>query len=305
MAETSRVCVVCGAKYMTSRSYQRYCSRACSIRAASERRRSGAASATKVPVVCSVCGAEFTPHNGFQHYCSQKCTRMAANKRRYAQRDHSPRVCPVCGKSFVAHVGTQKYCSPKCFKVARAEWHRSFRAKQEQIEHVTAYKKEYYARPDVRARHAETTHAWAVANHDKVLEIKRRYKQSDKGVASEKRYHAGAAYRAARHRKDILRRWRKHNNGSLQEDKGIHWSKVAERQGSLVCSVCGAVCDPHSTDKGLHPTVDHIVPLIAGGPHVWDNVRLLCMRCNSAKTKQDIALHRQMQAASLQMEDPT
>ena len=31
------------------------------------------------------------------------------------------------------------------------------------------------------------------------------------------------------------------------------------------------------------PTIDHIIPLSLGGKHKWDNVQLMCFRCNSLK----------------------
>ena len=163
-----------------------------------------------------------------------------------------------------------------------------FRHRPEQMERSRIRARAAYARPEGKAKARASGKLWDANNRDKVRDIKRKYKQSDKGRAADARYKAGEAYRAARHRKDALRRWRRYNNGSMLVDAGIHWTKVAERQGSMACSVCGRICIPRGADKGLWPTVDHIVPLVAGGTHTWANVRLLCMRCNSAKTAQDI-----------------
>lgn len=41
-----------------------------------------------------------------------------------------------------------------------------------------------------------------------------------------------------------------------------------------VCCKCGS--------KG-RPSVDHIVPLSMGGEHEWDNLQLLCKKCNTSK----------------------
>ena len=32
-----------------------------------------------------------------------------------------------------------------------------------------------------------------------------------------------------------------------------------------------------------HPSIDHIIPLIRGGAHEWDNIRLVCRGCNESK----------------------
>lgn len=165
-----------------------------------------------------------------------------------------------------------------------------FRHRPEQMERSRARARAAYARPEGKAKARAAGRLWDARNRDKVREIKRRYKQSEKGRASELRYKESPAYRAARHRKDILRRWRKYNNGTLAADGGIHWTKLAERQGSLTCAVCGRVCVPRCDDMGMWPTVDHIVPLVAGGTHTWGNVRLLCLSCNSAKSAQDIKI---------------
>ena len=41
------------------------------------------------------------------------------------------------------------------------------------------------------------------------------------------------------------------------------------------------------------PTVDHIVPLSMGGEHEWDNLQLLCKRCNTSKGNREQIDYRQ------------
>lgn len=51
------------------------------------------------------------------------------------------------------------------------------------------------------------------------------------------------------------------------------------------CCNCGintpldykGLCMPNS------PEMDHVIPLCKGGQHTWDNVQLLCRRCNQNK----------------------
>ena len=51
--------------------------------------------------------------------------------------------------------------------------------------------------------------------------------------------------------------------------------------------VCGICAEPvHPDEKWPHPrsaSLDHIVPLSLGGAHVYENVRLTCLRCNVAR----------------------
>lgn len=79
---------------------------------------------------------------------------------------------------------------------------------------------------------------------------------------------------------------RKYRIAKRNHDSGITWKKLAERNGSMECEVCGVMCDPHDRSWGsfgpTHPSVDHIVRISDGGEDTWNNSRLACMRCNLA-----------------------
>lgn len=73
------------------------------------------------------------------------------------------------------------------------------------------------------------------------------------------------------------------------KEKGttVDWSVTRERaidRFGLMCNLCGKLCD--ETDKSWgnfganYPTLDHIQPLSKGGSHTWDNVQILCGKCN-------------------------
>lgn len=71
-------------------------------------------------------------------------------------------------------------------------------------------------------------------------------------------------------------------------EPGITLKKLIARDG-LRCAICGEMCDPNDhrwTKYGgpLSPTMDHIVPLVKGGGHVWNNVQVAHWICNSAKS---------------------
>ena len=51
-----------------------------------------------------------------------------------------------------------------------------------------------------------------------------------------------------------------------------------------VCQICGQLLDfSCSCLADNYPSIDHIQPLSKGGAHEWDNVQLLCRRCNYQK----------------------
>lgn len=87
------------------------------------------------------------------------------------------------------------------------------------------------------------------------------------------------AYRDKRRRERISRRARE--NGAYRAE--VDPRDVFKADGYR-CHLCGRKCDqgkevPHPKA----PTVDHIVPLSAGGDHGPANCRTACFRCNNSK----------------------
>ena len=69
-----------------------------------------------------------------------------------------------------------------------------------------------------------------------------------------------------------------------KRDAGVTWQSIAQRNGSLVCDVCGIECNPNDKTWGscgpTHPSVDHIVRIADGGEDTFENSRLVCCSCN-------------------------
>lgn len=73
-------------------------------------------------------------------------------------------------------------------------------------------------------------------------------------------------------------------------DKDITVAGLFKRDGG-VCYLCGNPCnlEDYTVRDGTiiagdwYPSIDHVVPLIQGGVHAWDNVKLAHRRCNSLK----------------------
>lgn len=87
--------------------------------------------------------------------------------------------------------------------------------------------------------------------------------------------------------KEIRRREREQN---CKHDAGITVQKVYEINKGI-CYLCGRVCDWNDYKiingtfvvGGSYPTREHVVALVNGGTHTWDNIKLACHSCNSKK----------------------
>lgn len=70
-------------------------------------------------------------------------------------------------------------------------------------------------------------------------------------------------------------------------DSSATLKKLVARDG-LQCRICGKMCDwnDHSWTEysgPLYPSIDHIIPMDKGGGHVWGNVQVAHIICNSHK----------------------
>ena len=88
-----------------------------------------------------------------------------------------------------------------------------------------------------------------------------------------------------RGRKDSHRhRARQYN---CEYDSSVKLDRLIKRDG-LRCAICGGICDlnDHTWTEysgPLYPSIDHIIPMSKGGGHVWDNVQIAHIICNSEK----------------------
>lgn len=74
-------------------------------------------------------------------------------------------------------------------------------------------------------------------------------------------------------------------------DNNITLSEVYKRNNG-VCYLCGKECDysdiyikaGRKIYGNNYPSIDHVIPLQAGGMHSWDNVKLAHRICNTTKS---------------------
>ncbi len=82
---------------------------------------------------------------------------------------------------------------------------------------------------------------------------------------------------------NIKRRLKKY--GTKTVDNSVTLTSVYMKHKG-VCQECGI------DTKRIHPprpnsaSVEHIIPLSMGGSHTWDNVELLCHKCNTTRNNE-------------------
>ena len=95
-----------------------------------------------------------------------------------------------------------------------------------------------------------------------------------------KHYHTGTI-------RDRLRRL-----GRADEYRDVIPLNEVIKRDNGICYLCGCKTDKADsyTDANgyfvcgdTYPTRDHVIPIVKGGTHTWDNVRLACRKCNSDK----------------------
>lgn len=71
-------------------------------------------------------------------------------------------------------------------------------------------------------------------------------------------------------------------------DPSVTLKKLIKRDG-LRCAICGKMCDINDRSwtkysGPMYPSIDHIIPMSKGGGHVWSNVQVAHLICNSIKS---------------------
>ena len=82
---------------------------------------------------------------------------------------------------------------------------------------------------------------------------------------------------------------------------GISISALMGRDNNT-CQICGGLCDINDNRWGhfgpLHPSIDHTIPMSAGGGHTWENVQLAHMICNLRKGNKAVNSNAEEQSTS-------
>lgn len=222
------------------------------------------ASAQRPAVSCETCCASFTPSNNRQRFCSRTCFARRAGQ----VVDRAGRTCEVCGATYRANHADQRACSRSCGVTLRRTVTRSFPTappSKGPLHGPPVPKKEKPA-PSVRVFFPYCS----VCNASFATPYT--VSTCSDTCAEEKK------------RKD--RRLAKDRRRALMRDafvSNVYRQKIYERD-RWRCQLCDKPVRRNAvTPHPLAPTLDHIVPLAAGGTHEPSNCQLAHYICNSRK----------------------
>lgn len=178
-------------------------------------------------------------------------------------------VCIGCGKTFTTdrYTSLGNYCSHQC-----------------QVD--------YWHRQGLKRKEAKK--AWKASERRRLAEVKQRQirlaKEFDRIRLCKE---CGAVfiaetkitvYCSERCKKRTDNRRREHRlDRCTVRDNSITLQKLYAKFNG-VCQCCGKqLTFDVDTNDNYYPTIDHVIPISKGGNHIWQNVQLLCRRCNTLK----------------------
>lgn len=218
--------------------------------------------------VCAYCNEEFTTDKNRQKYCCRECQYKSMTKPK------ATAVCSYCGKTFVLKRADApgRVCSHKCL-VEHMHQDRLKRLEQKAIE------------KEQKAKEVEMERLRIKTEKELNKYLRPYYKVTCKCcgkvfTSSLK----SAAYCSNECRKIVNNRTHDRRlNRCEVRDYSINIHQLYNKYNGI-CQMCGKKltfdCDGNDD---LHPSVDHIIPIAKGGNHTWDNVQLLCRKCNNFK----------------------
>lgn len=242
---------------------------------------------------CEECGKEWETTARRSRFCSQRCVHAKGKVNRV-------RVCQGCGKQWeVRDTRYDTYCSRECaFKhkppsnnrtnhSPNIRWRRVLRNISKALKKWRrcelcrrGYQK---AGTSLRCSDCRRTDSMIakkiygpVCRICRVCQTWIGPRRSVCDLHQKKKDSRSDANRAARFRRRARKR-------GVNTDRGITLHRVAERDNDR-CYLCMGLVDwlSHFTDD-QYPSIDHVIPLVDGGGHTWDNVKLAHRLCNSIK----------------------
>lgn len=238
-------------------------------------------------IQCRSCGAVMPTKKGWR-YCAA------------CQADGRVKACAICGDHFVRRHGAgglqNSYC-PDCRRAyARA-------AKQKEVEARQARRAGLVVRPDrecmwcllefsptsdrqtccsSKCRSGLSQH-YRMHRHPRACHLQFCMDCGNTYPPSRMRMRCAECHEAS----ELERRGLAHARRLAvlrRGAPGLNWRAVGERHG-WICALCGdfVTVEPGTPACPGGATVDHILPIVAGGEHVWENVQLAHWSCNLRK----------------------
>jgi hypothetical protein len=305
-------CEECGSRFKRGRSgpVPRYCSASCRARACTARAKADGRHgewleasrarrlAKREPKPCPYCGAPMLSPRRVQ--CGgAECTRRHKSRRAIEWKRANPtkRTCPPfrcaqCDKGCTPGKDVAAHATKFCGRACKQAWHTS---------HAVPTP-ECLARATRRRRRAAAIRqleraATGVASNGRVW-VAGACVECGHAFVSQRR--DSVACSDACSRKQRRRRGRRRYRAKYGSDShrsrarrfGVAYEPISVvdifERDEYVCGICG-----EATSRGAKvpdpraPTVDHVVPMSKGGPHLRSNVQCACFECNWRKADRD------------------
>ena len=202
-----------------------------------------------MPHICQGCGAEFTPRRTGgkpQRFCSKPCRLRWASDHRWDNRQPKIAPCVVCGTPTRSHTGVALCDSDACRR-DRAELRRLLSKNGYIGERI-----DYFGCKECGALFVGKPRS------------NRLYCTRECATRASKRV-------------------------------GKHRRRTAERVGDFIttydlgvrdgwrCHICGKKITLRAGGDAMSPSIDHLIPVAADGPHTWANVAIAHKGCNSKR----------------------
>lgn len=207
---------------------------------------------------CIQCESTFRTYTKGKQCCSPECSydrRIAKSIETEKHRNKDRRImiykydCPQCSKSGYSKY-KRKYCSVKC-KEKYYDVRKRERIIKENTRPVKCIECGHWFSTHIRNKACCSNHCRRRLNNRKNELYKKR-------------------------RGELIRL-----NGEVHED--ISLERLIKRDKSI-CYLCGDKVDiSKDYNDNYYPCIEHVIPIIKGGTHTWDNVKLAHRICNNHK----------------------
>lgn len=252
---------------------------------------------------CKGCGETFlVTHRSNMHkrvFCTDGCKSKYNYKCRERNVGTYRNECVQCSNSFDTYEKDKKCCSPECYydyRIAQSIETEKRRNKDRRIK-VYKYDCPQCSKSGYSKYKRKFCSAMCKKKDYQTRKRERIIKENTRPVKCiecghwfsthirSKVYCSSYCGRRLENRKKELYRKRRGElirlNGEVHED--ISLERLIKRDKSI-CYLCGDKVDvSKDTNDNYYPCIEHLTPIIKGGTHTWDNVKLAHRICNNHK----------------------
>lgn len=222
---------------------------------------------------CEVCGrpfAESGKSGPAPKCCSGECERARMRARFRATRRSARHTCKWCGKEWVGF--KRRFCTPECRAMAYARAHGA-------VPPAEAYERKKKRTLTEKGRACERCGTVFL------------FHRGGSGSGGAGRFCSRSCYHEAQRDGTLGTVAAEGSGGNAKrraELAGVEYEHIDRikvfKRDKWRCQICGCKTPKKYKAGALNaPTLDHVVPIIKGGPHIYANVRCACRSCNSRK----------------------